>query len=381
MAVGLPTPSSNAPVTTFSIDRDRRDIDVSRQIARYIPDDSPWTVILMRARKRKTQTVEFHSYDEEPGAWWTQVTSAVTASDTDIPVLDATIFRAKDVIKVPKTGEIMFVTASNEATNTISVIRAYAGEPAQDIPADTWIVRIGNAMEQNSRAPDERIVQPVKFTNYCQIFRTPFSQSDTSEAEALKTSESERVRLRRLKALEHRMDIERALIWGRRKEDLVNRRYLTGGLDQFITTNVYDCQGELTEDKFEDMCATVFSLGPGRRIFLASHYVLAQINKWARDKIETRSGEETYGIRLRMYRSFHGDVYLVPSRTFQHDYAGMAFFLNMDQIEYRVLRDTRLWTNTQENDRDGWRDEYITEAGLHVRLEKTHMKVLNCLPS
>src|SRR5690606_41955853 len=111
-----------------------------------------------------------------------------------------------------KTGEIMFVTASNEATNTISVIRAYADEPAQDIPADTWIVRIGNAMEQNSRAPDERIVQPVKFTNYCQIFPTPFSQSAPSETEALKTSETERVRLRRLKALEHHVHTARAVV-------------------------------------------------------------------------------------------------------------------------------------------------------------------------
>src|SRR5690606_36228943 len=138
-----------------------------RQIARYIPDDSPWTVILMRARKRKTQTVEFHSYDEEPGAGWTQVTSAVTASDTDIPVLDATIFRAQDVINVPKTGEILFVAASNEATNTMTVLRAYAGEPAQDIPADTWIVRLGHALVETFRAPDDRIDQPEQYSNYC----------------------------------------------------------------------------------------------------------------------------------------------------------------------------------------------------------------------
>lgn len=379
MAVGLSTPKGNSPVTSFGIDRERRDLDVSREIARYMPDDSQWTVILMRARKKKTRTKEFSSYDEEPGAWWTQVSGLVDAASTDVPVDDATIFRPKDVIKVPKTGEVMFVTAVNEDTNTVTVIRSYAGEPAQEIPDQTWIVRLGNAMEENSLSPEPRIVQPVKFYNYTQIFRTPFDQSDSSAEEALKTSESERVRLRRLKALEHRLDIERALIWGRRKEDVTNRRHMTGGLEQFITTNVYDAQGELTEDKFEEMCAEVFSLGPGRRIFLSSHFTIAKINKWAKDRIETRSGEETYGIRLRMYRSFHGDVYLVPSRTFQHDYAGHGYFLNMDNIHYRVFRDTRLWTNTQENDRDGWRDEYITEAGLHVRLEKLHMKVINCL--
>jgi hypothetical protein len=46
----------------------------------------------------------------------------------------------------------------------------------------------------------------------------------------------------------------------------------------------------------------------------------------------------------------------------------------MDYIAYRPLagRDTTLKTNIQNNDVDGWMDEYLTEAGLEVRLEKTH---------
>jgi len=46
----------------------------------------------------------------------------------------------------------------------------------------------------------------------------------------------------------------------------------------------------------------------------------------------------------------------------------------MDYVYYRPLRgrDTKLRANIQENDRDGWKDEYMTEFGMELRLEKAH---------
>src|SRR5690606_40300328 len=85
-------------------------------------------------------------------------------------------------------------------------------------------------MEEFSSAPETKVAQPVKEYNYTQIFRRPFDQSMTSEREALRTSETERARLRRDQALEHRLDIERALLFGERKEDVANKRRMTGGL-------------------------------------------------------------------------------------------------------------------------------------------------------
>ena len=52
--------------------------------------------------------------------------------------------------------------------------------------------RMGNAMEEFSNARETKINHPVKNYNYTQIFRTPFDQSMTSEAEAVVTSEKER---------------------------------------------------------------------------------------------------------------------------------------------------------------------------------------------
>jgi hypothetical protein len=55
-------------------------------------------------------------------------------------------------------------------------------------------------------------------------------------------------------------------------------------------------------------------------------------------------------------------------------YGGYAAAIDMANVGYRYLngRDTSLKTNIQANDVDGRRDEYLTEAGLEVKLPKTH---------
>ena len=177
----------------------------------------------MRAKKESTKTAEFKWWDEEPGGWWTKINndSNYGTNDETLLVDDASIFRAKDVVKVPRTGEVMLVVSTSETdgANSITVSRGYGTTAPATILDDDWIMRMGNAMEEFSKAPETKINHPVKNYNYTQIFRTPFDQSMTSEAEAVVTSEKERTRLRKTKAIDHRLDIERALLFGERKED------------------------------------------------------------------------------------------------------------------------------------------------------------------
>ena len=49
-----------------------------------------------------------------------------------------------------------------------------------------------------------------------------------------------------------------------------------------------------------------------RKLLVCSYAFGSVINSFAKEKIETRSGEETYGIRMKTYKSFHGDLYIVP---------------------------------------------------------------------
>lgn len=376
---GLSTPTTNSPITTYSIDRDRRELDVSKVIAELFPDESPFLVLLLKAKKEPARSQYFYWYDQKPGNWWTQVKGSVTADQTVISVTDATIFRAKDLIKVPSTGEVMFVVAidETEGANKVTVKRGYGETPASAIDADSWLMRIGNAMEQFSKAPESKIVQPFKGWNVTQIFRTTFEQSETAAAEDLKTIESERKRLSRLKLKEHRWDIERALIFGERYEDPEGKRSTTGGFLSFVKDHVVDANHKFCEGLFDEYCEELFSYGSKTKLFVCSRRVLTLINKFAKDRIETTSGETTYGLRLKTYVSAHGDLYLAPSMILEKEYGNIAIGIDMDNVKYRFFRDTKLVRNIQDNDEDGWRDEYITEAGLEVRLPQTHCVLIN----
>lgn len=367
----MPEYNKNA-ILTYSLDSQRRKIDFSSQIANLVPDESPFAVIMMKARKLATGTAEFKWYDAEPGAWWTTSTGATNVATT-IPVADSSLFSPKDIIKVARTSEVMYVVSITDATNIV-VVRGYGTTAAAAINEGDWLMRMGNALEENSSAPESKSKQPSKFTNYTQIFRTPFDQSMTSEAEDLVTAESERTRLRREKLIEHRLDIERAMLFGEGKEDVTNKRRMTKGLMGFITTNVTNLGSTLDLPKWETFCEKSLKWGSKTKLFICSPNVGSQINAFATGKIQTVSGDSTYGIQLKEYQSFHGRVMIATSYTFEKDFAGMGLMLDMKNIYYRPLkgRDTKLRTNIQNNDLDGWRDEYLTEAGLMVRLEKTH---------
>jgi len=372
------------PNYSLSVDKERREIDVANDIARLQPDETPFSVILMRARKKSTGTVEYTWWDSELGSWWTQINSETghAATVNSLVVDDESIFAPNDVIKVPRTGEVIYVTGIDEATHKITVLRGYGTTAAAALTDNDRLMRIGNAMEEFSKAPKSKLKQPMKGYNYTQIFRTPFDQSMTGEAENLRTTESERTRLRKDKAVDHRLDMERAFLFGERKEDINNKRRMTGGLFSFLTTNVKDCSGTpLTLAEWEKYCEMLFAYGAKKKLFVCGRKVASQINSFAAGKLETRSGEETFGIAIKEYISIHGTVLIVTSQTFENEYAGWGVGLEMKNIVYRPLqgRDTKLKTNIQDNDADGWKDEYFTESGLQVRLEKTHAVLKNAV--
>ena len=375
------------PVVTTTLDRDRLAIDCSKTITQLIPEADPYAVILMRARKEATDTSEFIWFDDEPVGWWTQINDAdlndAAANTATLKVKDASLFAVNDILKVPRTGEVLRVTeaTATDESQQVVVVRGYGTTAAAKLLNEDWLMRIGNAMEQNSNAPASKLNQPQKFTNYTQIVRTTFDESMTSAHEVKRVGGKERTRLRAKKLLEHRLDIARISLWGEKKEDLTGGkpRRMTAGINSFITKRK-DMGGGMTEAEWEAFLEEGFEYGSKTKLLVCSRTVGGAINMIAQNKIVTSSGEETYGIRLPKYRSFHGDVIIAVDRSLENAYAGYGFLLDMKNIKYRPLngRDTKLHPNIQANDVDGWVDEYLTEFGMMVRQPKTHAVLFNC---
>ncbi len=365
-------------VLTFDLDFQRRDIDVSKEISRYVPDETPWTVMLMQARKKATRTAEFYWWEEDLLGYWTQINNAAGYDKvaTSIVVDDGSIFAAKDILKIPRTGEVMLVTAVS--TNTLTVVRGYGETAAAAIQDNDYVVQLGNAMEERSDVPAEKLIQPTKLWNYCGITRTPFGGSGTVLAEQQITNEQERARLTRDKGIDHRLALERQLLFGERKEDTANKRRMSRGVEKFITTNVYDAGGTFTETEFDnEICEKVFKYGTKNKVLVASGRMVSIINGFAKEKLQVSQGAKEYGLNLMEYTSPHGRLVIAPSRMLDQYYAYHSFVIDMKYVFYRVLRDTTLRRNIHNPGVDGFLDEYLTEMGLELRNEKCHMTIKN----
>ncbi|MDK2821848.1 MAG: hypothetical protein PWP31_1813 [Clostridia bacterium] len=211
-----------------------------------------------------------------------------------------------------------------------------------------------------------------------QIFRTPFSVTNTANASKVYGSNKLLTQEQKQAGIMHKLDMERAFLFGERKEDLSGShpRRTTRGLLGFLNENVKDIGGALTQSDFNLWLADVFAHGSAKKMLLASPTVIAAIDGFAAGKLQTVSeAQAKYGIHVVRYISSYGELNIVMERLFEGAvYGGYAVALDMKNIKYRPLngRDTKLKTNIQANDEDGRRDEYITEAGLEVRLPKTH---------
>src|SRR5690606_3577156 len=143
------------------------------------------TVLLKKIGKDTIQTAEFSWFEDERNARTTTYTGTTESGShaTTIDVDDASIFRKWDVVADPATGEIILVTAVDTGANTIDVYRGYGTTASADLTNGDTLLIIANAHEENARAGAMKMGQPVKKSNFVQIFRNPVTISKTADAE------------------------------------------------------------------------------------------------------------------------------------------------------------------------------------------------------
>jgi hypothetical protein len=375
LLMGLP---SSSQVLSSNFDTVRHRLDVSPRIAKLVPENDPFMSILLEIAKRGADQAEIYWFEDRPYDAWTTLSAALTTAATSVGVTVASVFHVKDIVQIPTTGETMRVTAVDTTANTITVSRSWGSTDAAAASSGDYILNLSNAMEESSNAPAVRTGQPSKKYNYVQEIRTPFSGSNKILKMALVTNEKERDRLTFQAMQYHKFSMARMALFGERQYDSTNNIWTMGGLREFLTENVYNVGAALTQTNFDKyVCEPLFKYDASPALLTSSRGIFSQINAWAGDKIETSSGEDTYGIRLRKYRSAHGDLYLAPSQVFEKGYASWGYALHMENLKWAEFTKTTLDRNIQENDLHGWKDEVWGEYSLEVRLPETHVTIKN----
>ena len=358
-------------------------IDMSSEISILSPSETPLLTLLTRKGKKETKTPKFEWLEDDLGEVWNAINhpGGYTPTDTDLVVDDASIFNDNDIVQVPRTGELMRVTVVNTTSNTITVIRGWGSVPADYLNDDEPLQIIGGASMEGSYG--RKAISTVATVNYnlTQIFRTPINITGTARSSATWDG-GDLAFMRYKKGIEHALEIERAFLFGERKEDLSEShpRRTTGGLNSTISTNRLNAMGSLDESTFNSFLAQLFRYGSQTKYMFCSGSLISRIAGWAHGLLQMRPTDTTAGIAITEYISAHGRLLLIPHRMLTGAIFGSyGIIVDLEELAYRYLtdRDTKLYTNIQPPDYDGEIDEYLTECGLEIRNEAKHGIIYN----
>lgn len=350
---------------------------------------APLTALMARMKTEKTDDPEFAWWEEELNAVRLVVDGAQTSVTTLIEVtVGGLSLVIGDILLVSKTevagydNELMEVTAVTDDTNIVCD-RGVAGSTAAAISDLDLVTKIGNVYAEGTVSPTVSADNPVKLLNFAQIFKTAYELTGTAQVTRARTGDPLKNDKKR-RMFSHSVSLELAFLFGKAFETVGANgkpKRFCGGLREFITTNATVYTALVTEDIFLDDLYRVFDYDAGNagneRIIFAGNVFLNELNKIARGSASTRINFDgtlkAYGMELQKWILPQGTMFIRthPLMNTHAVYEASAFVIDPSAIVYRPLRDTKPMENIQANDADTRKGQWMTEAGIEVRHEKT----------
>ena len=309
-------------------------------------------------------------------------------------------------------GKITTLTAPTGDTNV--VITPYKLEETDGTavtPVNTAEIRflangrgtvIGSSHAEGGTAPDGWEDKMYDREGYCQIFKTGMNLfSGTSMATGYRGISNEYQRVWQEKLMEHKMDIEQAMLFGigspsnettagtaptRQTHGILpytqdngkvyNMSYASSGYDAFL-------------DAMEDFFAPE-SGNSGDKLVLASRKVITYLNKLgagsflnnsvgsSQYNLDVQSIPGAFGHTVTVVNTIFGNLHFVQEPLLRGMFEDFCVMVDLKNVAYRPLagnginRDTFIETNIQPPGTDGRKDQIITEAGLEISLPETH---------
>jgi len=433
--VNVGTPGSQ---TALSLAKgSRRLYDFSDRVAELAPEESPFFVYLSKVGKVPTTDPQFRFLEDRSAMQWTDrsfTTSTNLAAVSVGATVTATLSSAQSWLIKGMVVQVSSIqgpsNAPNHANAVITAINSSTSidikwltnpgsdaDPAAYVNAASMEGRmqvIGTAYAEGSGAPDTFSQELDHDYGYTQIFKTACEMSNTARATVYKGYADEWQRMWNLKLREHKVDIERAMLFGQRASsgginytEGIAGHIIANGQSQTVADSaqlVYTegqaylktvAAASLTYDVLLRDLEVVFDPARGGstvKLALCSLPVISLFNKLGNaagfigDSIVSGGGSRynfersqgTFGHKIMKIETVHGDLSLVREPLFRGLSSEFCCMVDLDHVSYRPLvgngvnRDTSIETNVQAADEDLRKDLILTEAGLEVSLPETH---------
>jgi hypothetical protein len=275
---------------------------------------------------------------------------------------------------------------------------------------------IGNAQGEGGLSPEAWSDDLEVVYNSCQIFKTPVQVTGTLLQASLRGESKELARLRDIKSSEHKIQKERAFLFGSNPqgmghasggafaniEDITDKdgrvtrttmgiipaleRYGNdgSGADPY-SQNVFAKADVADYSKFVDAMEKVFQYVPTvgmKRAFVGAG-ALGYWSKMSSDS-GTFSGDSGWAVNLgdmkrdalgfnyRVLETPHGMIQLVPTPALRGPYSKHMLIVDESNLFHAQYRKPAFQASIQPNDADYVKDQYFSDEGIGVSMIESH---------
>jgi hypothetical protein len=380
---------------------DERPKSFRGNVLRYNPNGTaPIFALTSKAKKRTVDDPEFSWWSEGNAMVRLQVNGALGSTDTVVTVdtldptsttMGANFGTASNL----KNGDILLVEpAADNATfnhellevdvvlsdTQFTVRRAAGGTTAASIANDLWLTLIGSAYAEGTAAPRPTSRNPIKFTNYTQIFKDTYELTGTANETMTRTGNTWSEDKKR-KMWDHAQRIEWSILFGRAAEttgDNGKPKRFMGGLRSFIpAANTTVFGSAVTVSSFTTALAPIFDFdtgaGDSRIAFMGAEAAMQLglvFNAATNIRLNNTESVKVYGIEFTRFKLPMGEVLMKihPLMSRHGLYKKAAFVCDFDAIHYVAMknRDTKAKDDVQTEDEDVRRGFVQTECSIEV---------------
>jgi hypothetical protein len=249
--------------------------------------------------------------------------------DTDFVVDNGDRFRVGDQIQVEGSEELMLVTGIN--SNTLTVVRGYAGTTAEDL-ADNQVINIlGNAALEGADKPQARFTNRTRSGNYTQIFTAAVEVSGTDMAASQLGLADEMDYQKQERLRELLRDLENTVVNGGQPasnpEGSGTVRRSMSSIIQHLSTNVFHtgdtgfpAGNDLDEAKINYVLRQIWENSSGNvDLIVVGGFQKRKINAFSADSRSYGANDTTFTDMISVYESDFGVCRIITSRWVPQD--------------------------------------------------------------
>lgn len=379
---------------------DERPKNFREGILRFNPSGTaPIFALSSKAGKKSVDDPEFAWWNEGNVLTRLQVNGALASGDTLVSVDSAdptsttlganlgtaTNLKSGDILLVePLTDSATYNQEMIEVDNVLSdtqftVRRGVAGTTPASIANDVFLTLIGSAYAEGTGVPKAVARNPIKFSNYIQIFKDTYELTGTADNTVTRTNNNYSEDKKR-KSFKHSQDIEMSILFGHKNETTGDngkpKRYM-GGLREFIpVANTTVFTSAVTPSSLLDALAPVFDFDTGAgdtRMVFAGNQALIELSKIFANEVtfNVNNVVKVYGLSFQEFIIPNGRV-LIKSHPLlsRHGlYKKSMFVVDFDALKYVTQKgrpDGKAFDDVQSKDEDVRRGYFQTDCSLMV---------------